>query len=187
LVSARRPYRQARRLGYAFHTNAPWQKSGLSFAESSGYLPHLQFKPNPIMNATLTATDEKPEFMLIFRDTELESRLPDDKVEESMRRFNDWLERWSTRGCIKSGQPLATEGRVLAKSQERVVTDGPFAESKEVVGGYIIVFADNLDEATKIAEDWPLMDYGATVEVRPILTFCPAMKKVGLEHYPVAS
>lgn len=137
------------------------------------------------MNATLTATDDKPEFMLIFRDVELEKRLPDDKVEESMRRFNDWLERWSKRGCIKAGQPLASEGKVLSKAEQGVVKDGPFAETKEVVGGYIIVLADSLDEATKVAEDWPLMDYGATVEVRPVLKFCPAMEKVGLEHYPL--
>lgn len=139
------------------------------------------------MNATLTATEEKPEFMLIFRDTELEKRLPDDQVEEAMRRFNGWLERWSVAGRVKGGQPLASEGRVLGKGEGRMVTDGPFAEAKEVVGGYIIVFAESLDDATKIAEEWPLMDYGGTVEVRPILTFCPAMKKVGLEHYPVAS
>ena len=137
------------------------------------------------MNPTLTATEEKPEFMLIFRDTELDKRLPDDQIEEAMRRFNDWLERWSKRGYIKSGQPLASEGRVLFKSDERMVKDGPFAESKEIVGGYVMVLADNLEEATKVAEDWPHMDYGATVEVRPVLKFCPAMKKVGMEHYPL--
>jgi hypothetical protein len=137
------------------------------------------------MNATLTAIEEKPEFMLIFRNIELEKRLPDDKVKEAMERFNEWLERWSKRGYIKAGQPLASGGRMLDKSQPRVVSDGPFSESKEVVGGYVIVLAENLDEATKVAEDWPQLDYGATVEVRPVLKFCPAMEKLGLEHYPL--
>jgi hypothetical protein len=137
------------------------------------------------MNATLTATEEKPEFMLIFRDTDLDKRLPVEQLNESMRRFNDWLERWSKRGYIKSGQPLAPEGKVFSKSEHRVVKDGPFNESKEVVGGYVMVLAGSLDEAARIAEDWPLVDYGATVEVRPVLKFCPAMEKVGLEHYPL--
>jgi hypothetical protein len=139
------------------------------------------------MNATLTATEEKPEFLLIFRDTDLDKRLPHDQVKESMQRFNEWMERWSKRGNLKGGQPLASEGRVIAKAQERVVIDGPFSESKEVVGGYIIVSADNLEEATKIAEDWPQLDYGSTVEVRPILKFCPAMEVAGLEHYPLGT
>jgi len=170
------------RLAISLHRG---RKSGLSFGKSSANLPDFQPNPNPIMNATLTAADEKPEFMLIFRDVDVDKRLPDDKLEESMRRFNDWLERWSTRGFIKSGQPLDSAGRVLSKSDQRMIKDGPFAEAKEVVGGYVIVRADNLDEATKVAEEWPMMDYGATVEVRPVLTFCPAMKKVGMEHYPL--
>jgi hypothetical protein len=139
------------------------------------------------MNATLTATDEKPEFMLIFRDTELEKRLPDDQVKEAMERFNEWLERRSKQGYIKGGQPLASGGRVIDKAQPRVVTDGPYSEAKEVVGGYIIVMADDLDEATKIAEDWPQLEYGCRVEVRPILKFCPAMEKVGMDHYPISA
>src|SRR5690349_13992668 len=101
------------------------------------------------MNATLTATDDKPEFMLIFRDTEVEKRLSGDQLTESLQRFNDWLERWSKRGMVKGGQPLASEGKVLSKADQRVIKDGPFAESKEIVGGYVIVFADNLEEATK--------------------------------------
>ena len=137
------------------------------------------------MSNSSTATDEKPEFMLIFRDTELDKRLPEDQLNESMRRFNDWLERWSKRGFIKGGQPLASEGKVFSKANGRLVSDGPFAEAKEVVGGYVVVVAKDLDEAAKVAEEWPLVDYGGTVEVRPVLKFCPAMEKVGLEHYPL--
>lgn len=137
------------------------------------------------MSATLTANDEKPEFMLIFRDTELDKRLPDDQLAVSMRLFNDWLERWSKSGHIRSGQPLGPEGKVFSKANQRVVKDGPFTESKEVVGGYVMVAADSLEEAAKVAENWPLVDYGATVEVRPVLKFCPAMDKAGLEHYPL--
>ena len=139
------------------------------------------------MNATLTATDEKTEYMLLFRDTDLEKRFPDEKVEEAMHRFNDWLGRWSQRGYIKGGQPLGPEGRVLAKaqSQQQIVVDGPFAETKEVLGGYVTVQAVDLDDAAQVASEWPLLDYGATVEVRPVLKFCPAMEKAGITHYPV--
>jgi hypothetical protein len=59
------------------------------------------------------------------------------------------------------------------------VADGPFVESKEAVGGYVIVLAADLDEAAAIAEEWPLLDYDATVEVRPLRKQCATMERIG--------
>src|SRR5262245_18107665 len=129
------------------------------------------------MSASSHTPDEKSKFMRIFRNLELERRLPKDRLDESIRRFNDWLERWTKQGFITSGQPLAAEGRVFSKSEKRMVKDGSFAEAKEVVGGYVVVRAGNLDEAAGVAEDWPLLDYGASVEVRPVQKFCATLAK----------
>lgn len=140
------------------------------------------------MNATLTVPDAKPEYLLIFRNTDLEKRLPETELTVVMQRFNGWLETWSKRGYIKGGQPLGPQGRVLskkAKEQPRVTVDGPFAEAKEVVGGYVVVQAESIEDATLVAEEWPLFDYDATLEIRPVLKVCPSMDQLGMELYPV--
>jgi hypothetical protein len=57
------------------------------------------------------------------------------------------------------------------------VVDGPFAESKEAVGGYLVLLADDLNEAVEIARSMPTLKYGITVEVRPILAECPIFQR----------
>ena len=140
----------------------------------------------------MTTTAEKPEFMLIFRHKPVESRMPAGELEVAMRRLNEWLARWTESGHLRSGQPLAFEGKVITGAKERVVTDGPFAEAKEAVAGYVIVQATDFDEAMRMALEWPLLewpllDYDAAVEVRPVLAYCPGMKAVEMEHYPIGA
>jgi len=69
--------------------------------------------------------------------------------------------------------------------EQRAVADGPFAESKEAVGGYVMVRAGNFEEAMKVAGEWPLLDYECVVEVRPVRVQCPTMEEVGMELYPI--
>jgi hypothetical protein len=125
-------------------------------------------------------TDTRSEYLLLFRNTQLEKRLPADELKVAMSRLNEWLARWSERGQMTGGQPLGDAGRVVSGARQRLVADGPYAESKEAVGGYVMVLAADLDEATKIAEEWPLLDYDATVEVRPIRQQCPSMEQSGM-------
>lgn len=131
------------------------------------------------MNSPKTAPAAKSQFMLLFRNTQLEKRLPADEMEVAMQRLNDWLGRWSERGQMPAGQPLGDEGKVISK--QRAVADGPYAEAKEAVGGYVLVLAADFDEAMKIAGEWPLLDYDATVEVRPVRQQCATMERVGMQ------
>lgn len=130
----------------------------------------------PTMSTTPTPP-AKPEFLLLLRNTQLEKRLSLPEMEEAMQRLNGWLDRWKARGAIKGGQPLGDEGRILTGAK-RAVADGPFAESKEAVGGYILVQAGDFDEAMEIASEWPLLDYDGVVEVRPVLPQCATMRLV---------
>ena len=84
-----------------------------------------------------------------------------------MEQFYAWFERMSDEGKMKSGHQLAPEGKVL--SGRKGVTDGPFAESKEGIAGYWFIRAASLEEAVEIAKGDPLLDYGHTIEIRPIL------------------
>lgn len=121
------------------------------------------------------------EYLLLVRNTQLEKRLATEEMQVAMQRLNEWLGRWSDRGQMKAGQPLGDEARVISGGKGRVVADGPFAESKEAVGGYVIVQAADWDEAMAIAGEWPLLDYEATVEVRPVRRQCATMDRAGMQ------
>jgi hypothetical protein len=89
-----------------------------------------------------------------------------DEIQKVMNQFYLWLERLVSEGKIKRGHRLTNEGRTVGR--QNLITDGPFGESKEVIGGYWFIVADNLDEAVKIAQGNPCLDYGLVLEIRPI-------------------
>jgi hypothetical protein len=91
------------------------------------------------------------------------SREQKDKVIDD---FYVWLERLVQEGKMNPGQRLTHEGKTV--SRNNVITDGPFGESKEVIGGYWFIIADSLEEAAQIAGGNPCLNYGIFTEVRPI-------------------
>ena len=73
-----------------------------------------------------------------------------------------------TKGYIKEqGHPLESTGKVVRGAQ-KVVNDGPYAEAKDVVGGFTLIQARNLEEATELSKGCPILEVGGSVEVRPI-------------------
>jgi hypothetical protein len=81
----------------------------------------------------------------------------------------DWLKDLGAKGHIKDpGHPLEQTGKVV-KSRTGPITDGPNAESKDLVGGYSLVLADDLAQAVEISKGCPIFDAGGLVEVRPIM------------------
>lgn len=127
------------------------------------------------------ATTESSAYMLIFRDTSPETY---EAMEPGQRRaclddWNGWYDRLAAQGTLHSGHPLQPEGRMVSRG--RRVTDGPYAEAKEVVGGFFLVYAASLDQATDIAEQCPLLPYGMTVEVRPVAGGCHLATSLGWE------
>ncbi|HYM21180.1 MAG TPA: YciI family protein [Candidatus Kapabacteria bacterium] len=84
-----------------------------------------------------------------------------------MMQWKTWIESLEAKGHLSGGQPLADSGRVLREKAKKV-TDGPFIEGKEIVGGYLLIKAKDLDEATEIAKDCPHFVYGKSVEIREV-------------------
>jgi hypothetical protein len=113
------------------------------------------------------------QYLLLFRDDGWYTHLSVEELEAVMGKFRTWFENLCAKGVVRGGQPLGREGRVISGKGRRIVNDGPFAEAKEAIGGYLLLTADNLEEATAIAEGMPGLDYGTRVEVRPIATECP--------------
>jgi hypothetical protein len=89
--------------------------------------------------------------------------------QESMKRWGDWFKELGAKGNLKSpGQPLDQAGKVV-KGTNKSVVDGPFAEAKDIVGGYSLVDAKDLDHAVELARGCPIFKSGGSVEVRPVM------------------
>jgi len=115
--------------------------------------------------------------MLLFRGPHWDRGLSQQELQVAMDKVMSWFEGLNARGKVKTGQPLSAQGRTISGGNGGLVSDGPFAESKEAVGGYLLVRADNLNEAVEIARSAPMLKYGITVEVRPILAECPIFQR----------
>ena len=120
------------------------------------------------------ATQPISEYMLIFRGTHWFKGLSPEEIQQIVDQMHAWLDRLTAEGKAKTGQPLMFEGKIVSQKNGRVVSDGPFAESKEAIAGYFLLLVDSLDEAVRIAKDYPGLNYGATVEVRPVAPECAA-------------
>ncbi len=91
-----------------------------------------------------------------------------EQLRHIMARFNDCISAMSAKGLVLGTNGLDIAGAVLRGPRGASVTDGPYLESKEIVGGYVLIKADNLSRAIELARDCPGLDYQLAVEVRPI-------------------
>jgi hypothetical protein len=83
-----------------------------------------------------------------------------------------WFERLTREGKAKAGKPLFQEGKIVSQRNGRSIVDGPFAESKEAIAGFFLLELGSLEEAAEIAKEFPGLNYGASVEVRPVAPQC---------------
>lgn len=109
-------------------------------------------------------------FLYLFRGGDKSfQRLSQEEKQAHMEEWGKWMGNLREKGHLLDGLPLAGDGKVVHNRGE-LVTNGPYAEGAELVGGYLIVSADSLEEATEISKGCPIFDYkGSTVEVRQIL------------------
>ena len=105
------------------------------------------------------------EYLVISRG-QWDRNLSRDEIQNAIDQFYAWLDRLVDEGKIKRGQRLAYKGKTIRR--QNVTTDGPFGESKEVIGGYWFIVAKDLDEAAEIAKGNPCLDYGLFLEIRSI-------------------
>ena len=95
-----------------------------------------------------------------------------------MEQWNAWFDRFAEQGKIKGAEPLESDGKIVSGKNGQKVSDGPFAESKEAIGGYFRLQVNNPDEALQIAKECPLLEYGLKVEVRPVAKMCPTFRSI---------
>jgi len=112
----------------------------------------------------MSTTSTLNEYLLLSRGKWDAAKSPEE-IQAAIDAFYAWYERLVAQGRFKRGQRLATGAKLVTLSG---ITDGPFTEAKEVIGGYWFVMAANLDEAARIAADNPCLACGLTYEIRPI-------------------
>ena len=110
------------------------------------------------------------QFMYLFRGGDSMDSFSPSEMEAHMGRWKAWMGGLAAEGKLAGGQPLNKTGKKVS-SQGSLVTDGPYAEGKEVVGGFLIVNAENLDAAVEISKACPIFEgKDGVVEVREIMS-----------------
>ena len=106
-------------------------------------------------------------FLFIYRGgSEAAQSMTPEEMQQHMQKWEAWIRQAMQQGwMVDSGDALTPEGRVV---NAKVVTDGPFVEAKEIVGGFSIVQADSIDAAAKLAKGCPALQVGGKVEVRTL-------------------
>lgn len=110
------------------------------------------------------------EFLLVFRRNEVsgEPQPSPEQIQAMMKPWQDWIGSIAAQNkLVSSGNRLTSEGRVI--KSENVITNGPYVEMKEAIGGYIIVRANSIDEAAELSKDCPILKMNGNVEVRTIV------------------
>ena len=87
----------------------------------------------------------------------------------NMQKWMSWFQDLGKQGAIKDpGQPLEPTGKIVS-GKKKTVTDGPFAEAKDLIGGYTIVEAKDIAEAAEISKGCPIFERDGFVEIRPVM------------------
>jgi hypothetical protein len=113
-------------------------------------------------------------FLLLFRssvasETEFNTLSPED-LQAEVARWGQWIGGIAAQGKLVSTEALFPSGRMMAQLG-KVVTDGPYTESKELIGGFMLLNAENYAEAVELSRGCPTLQDGGTLEVRQIQSF----------------
>ncbi len=106
------------------------------------------------------------EYLYLIRGGNHKSMSPE-QMQQHLTKWRTWIGNLTKDGIFREGQPLDDAGKSM-RGKKAVVTDGPFAESKDYVNGYLIIKAASLAKATEIAKGCPVFEVDGVVEVREI-------------------
>jgi hypothetical protein len=109
------------------------------------------------------------EFLFLYRGGDSSGSASPEEMQQTMQKWVAWMKALGDGGDLKAiGNPLEPSGKVVKGKQKSAVTDGPYAEAKDLVGGYTLVEAGDINQAAELAWGCPIFETGGFVEVRPI-------------------
>jgi hypothetical protein len=104
-------------------------------------------------------------YLFLFRGG-MQGGSPED-MQKQMQKWRNWIGELNAKGVFVGGEPLERTGKVV-RGTKKSVTDGPYSEAKDVVGGYVIVKAGSIDAAVELSRGCPIFEVDGTVEVRQL-------------------
>jgi hypothetical protein len=107
-------------------------------------------------------------FMLIFQGGKMDGLSPEE-MQAQMGKWFGWIEKLRKTEQYVSGEPLLPGGKLVSGPGGKTVTDGPYTEGKEVVGGFFVIKARDLADAVAISKDCPDFGYGGSVQIRQVM------------------
>lgn len=122
-------------------------------------------------------TKSTNQYMLFFRGNDWTKGLSPEQIQSVMNQWKSWFERFSAQGKVQGGHPLERAARIVSGKNGRIVSDGPFTEAKEAIGGYFMLNVDGYDEAVAIAKGCPGLEHGCVVEVRQVAATCACARE----------
>jgi hypothetical protein len=126
----------------------------------------------------MNAQQPTNEHLLLIRGTHWNQGMSPGELARVLTDFYAWVEGLNKQGILRGSQPLMEEGKLISGARGSSVTDGAFAESKEAIAGYFLLAVASGEEAVRLARQCPILDHGATIEVRPIADVCRPMAEV---------
>lgn len=110
------------------------------------------------------------DFMFIFRGGSDAAGLSPEQMQNQMQKWFQWVEELKAKNIYVAGEALTPTGKTI-RGKKALITDGPHAESKELVAGFFVVKANSLDEALELARGYPDFVFDGAVEVREVIKF----------------
>jgi len=127
--------------------------------------------------------------VLIYTDPKLLAAVPQREFDETMKGCIEHAEELESQGYLIDSQqlePPATAKSIRVRNGKTTTIDGPFSETKEVLGGFNLIEADNMDEAIRIAMEFPWAELGC-IEVRAVRDIGAIAQRVGAARMPAAA
>ncbi len=113
-------------------------------------------------------------YMMIFRNTpeseEAFAHMSPEEMQASLEKWNSWIGGIAAQGKLVGSDALEGHGKIVTGSK-KVISDGPYIESKELVSGYLIMQAASMEEAVENSKGCPIFEIDGSVEVRPLMVF----------------
>lgn len=111
------------------------------------------------------------QFLLLLHESPTDSdELSPGEIQKIIEEYGRWRDELEAKGRLVGSHKLCDDGgkHVVADNGQLRITDGPFSESKEVVGGYFMIEAETYEEAIEISRDCPHLRFGGRIEIRQI-------------------
>lgn len=119
------------------------------------------------------STQTRNGYLLLYRGDEWYKAFSHEELQKVIAENKAWIDRLTAQGKARPGHVLERKGAIVSGKSGRFVLDGPFAESKEAIGGFLLLNVETLEDAIAVAKSSPSLAYGTSIEVRPVAGECP--------------